>query len=504
MLNHENLRTDGSEPARRAARSRESTPRAPMPEFLALQTTMGNAGVVQMLRRAGHHGAEEGPQHSAGPDRDQSEQLAVQRSAVHDVLRAPGRPLDDDIRTRMEARFGADFSDVRIHDDTAAHTSAAEIGARAYTSGEHVAIGKDGADEHTLAHELTHVIQQRRGPVAGVDSGTGLSLSDPSDRFEREAEVTATRVMRESARGAMPPPTTTAAARTGGTTASAPVQRARDKGTKEKKDPWKPGGGAADAQAGGRSLSLNQAEIQQRMGYVCKLLYGSHLNSAAADNMQEWLGELKLNGLCGGWVRIHQQDPLWLEPMWEALVAWQPEGNQGEPVAGDLKELAKLLQDRGVGDVGDEVKEVVIAVNTAWDVMRSLEPDAGYRDVNDLLGDSTVAPRAYAAWDTGTPKKIECKVDEAGKKLANHIMQTTQFPQGKGSMEHYARIETPTHHMGVRLKRDKKGRQVMVCETEETGILPCTSFEELAATLQNGCARSDAETIELEVTISTQ
>ncbi|WP_458337287.1 eCIS core domain-containing protein [Streptomyces sp. 372A] len=406
------------------------------------------------------------------------------------------------MRTKMEARFGADFSDVRIHDDSAAHTSAAEIGARAYTSGEHVAIGRGGADEHTLAHELTHVIQQRRGPVAGADSGTGLSLSDPSDRFEREAEAMATRVMRESAQDSVPRPAT--AALTGGTTASAPVQRARDKGSKEKKDPWKPGAGPADAQAGGRSLSLNQAEVQERMGYVCKLIYGSRLDTAAAASMQEWLGELKLNGLCGGWVRIHQQDPLWLEPMWEALVAWQPEGNQGEPVAGDLKELAKLLQARGVGDVGDEVKEVVIAVNTAWNVMRSLEPEAGYRDVHDLLGDSTVAPKAYDAWETGTRKKIECTVDEAGEKLAAHIMHATHFSQGKGSAEHYARIETPTHHMGVRLKRDNNGRQVMVCETEETGILPCTSFEEIATTLQNGCGRNNEEMIELEVTISTK
>ncbi|WP_260614584.1 DUF4157 domain-containing protein, partial [Streptomyces sp. WAC02707] len=55
--------------------------------------------------------------------------------------------------------------------------------------------GDDGGDRHTLAHELTHVIQQRRGPVAGTDDGGGLRISDPSDRYEREAEANATRVM---------------------------------------------------------------------------------------------------------------------------------------------------------------------------------------------------------------------------------------------------------------------------------------------------------------------
>ncbi|MEV7197145.1 DUF4157 domain-containing protein [Streptomyces sp. NPDC093510] len=134
---------------------------------------------------------EEGPQE----ERAQEETPQVQRSAVHDVLRSAGRPLDAATRTDMEARLGADFSDVRVHSDAAAKASAAEVGARAYTSGSHVVIGDGGADRHTLAHELTHVIQQRRGPVAGTDNGAGLKVSDPSDRFEREAEANAHRVL---------------------------------------------------------------------------------------------------------------------------------------------------------------------------------------------------------------------------------------------------------------------------------------------------------------------
>ncbi|MFB6816795.1 DUF4157 domain-containing protein [Streptomyces sp. NPDC056347] len=178
-------------------------------EASQLQQTVGNAAVVQMLRRIGHPWAEPDTaehQHGAGCDHmdpasapASGDAPAVQRSTVHDVLRAPGRPMDHAIRADMEARLGADFSDVRIHDDGAARASAAEVGARAYTSGSHVVIGDGGADGHTLAHELTHVIQQRRGPVAGTDHGSGLKVSDPSDRFEREAEANATHVMAGSA-----------------------------------------------------------------------------------------------------------------------------------------------------------------------------------------------------------------------------------------------------------------------------------------------------------------
>ncbi|MFI6475719.1 DUF4157 domain-containing protein [Streptomyces sp. NPDC050516] len=185
----------GQQPGRAQTRARAAGGGMPA-GLLALQAGAGNAAVVQMLRQAGHPWAQPGQhQHGAGCGHQQTEQPAVQRSAVHDVLRAPGRALDDATRTDMESRLGADFSDVRIHNDSAAKASAAEVGARAYTSGSHVVIGDGGGDKHTLAHELTHVIQQRQGPVAGADNGAGLKVSDPSDRYEREAEANARRVM---------------------------------------------------------------------------------------------------------------------------------------------------------------------------------------------------------------------------------------------------------------------------------------------------------------------
>lgn len=124
---------------------------------------------------------------------------AVQRLAddggVSAVLRSSGRPLETTVRADMEQRLGADFSDVRVHDDSAARKSAAAIGSRAYTSSSHVVLGDGGADRHTLAHELTHVLQQRQGPVPGTDTGSGLRISDPGDHMEKAAEANAHRVM---------------------------------------------------------------------------------------------------------------------------------------------------------------------------------------------------------------------------------------------------------------------------------------------------------------------
>jgi hypothetical protein len=120
---------------------------------------------------------------------------------VHDVINSGGRPLEPEVRTDMEARLGHDFGDVRVHTDSAAHDSAKSVNAHAYTVGSNVVFQRDqydpGSDSGklTLAHELTHVVQQRSGPVDGSPAAGGIKVSDPGDRFEREASANAERVM---------------------------------------------------------------------------------------------------------------------------------------------------------------------------------------------------------------------------------------------------------------------------------------------------------------------
>jgi hypothetical protein len=150
--------------------------------LMGLQRSAGNAAVVHAVQAA---------RQDATHSEAAVESSPIQRSTVHDVLRSAGRPLDAGVRSDMQARLGADFSGVRIHTGSAAHRSAVEIGAEAHTSGEHVVLGNGAGDRHTRAHELTHVVQQRQGPVPGTDRGDGLRVSDPDDRHERAAEADA-------------------------------------------------------------------------------------------------------------------------------------------------------------------------------------------------------------------------------------------------------------------------------------------------------------------------
>lgn len=228
-------KADDRQTSAQKAAARSSQHMGPAAQLLALQSTVGNRTVVQLMREAGDPWLAEKHQHSAGCGHQQAspavqrsgqgEEEAVQRSSVPEVLRGAGRPLDTTTRTDMQNRMGADFSDVRVHDDAAARASAAEIGARAYTSGNHIVLGAGGADKHTLAHELTHVIQQRQGPVAGTVGASGLKMSDPSDRFERQAEANARQVM--SGGSSVPAPGHAAHGEQEGGVQQSSIQRAR-------------------------------------------------------------------------------------------------------------------------------------------------------------------------------------------------------------------------------------------------------------------------------------
>jgi hypothetical protein len=89
------------------------------------------------------------------------------------------RPLPPALAHDLGQRFGADFRGVQLHQGTAAQAHAEALDARAYTVGEHVVLGRNAPSlssqegRRTLAHELAHVVQQRRGgrpPALAADA----------------------------------------------------------------------------------------------------------------------------------------------------------------------------------------------------------------------------------------------------------------------------------------------------------------------------------------------
>jgi predicted SprT family Zn-dependent metalloprotease len=88
-------------------------------------------------------------------------------SSYINSLSSKGSSLPAKSKKFFESRFGHDFSDVKIHNDTDAANSAQLIHAVAYTSANNIVFNKNQFSPESdhgkqlLAHELTHVVQQK-------------------------------------------------------------------------------------------------------------------------------------------------------------------------------------------------------------------------------------------------------------------------------------------------------------------------------------------------------
>lgn len=115
---------------------------------------------------------------------------------VHEALHSPGQPLDPATRALMEPRFGHDFSRVRVHTDAKAAESARAVNALAYTVGRDVVFDagqyapRTPAGQGLLAHELTHVVQQRSAPYARPGP---IEVAPASDVLETDARASEAR-----------------------------------------------------------------------------------------------------------------------------------------------------------------------------------------------------------------------------------------------------------------------------------------------------------------------
>jgi hypothetical protein len=114
------------------------------------------------------------------------------------VLKERGEPLDRRVRGVMERSLGSPFADVRVHRDEEAAQTASLLSASAYTVGRHIvfAEGQYAPSAITglqlLAHELTHVVQQRGQAESEIED---LLIGPEDDALERAARDVAASVV---------------------------------------------------------------------------------------------------------------------------------------------------------------------------------------------------------------------------------------------------------------------------------------------------------------------
>jgi len=102
----------------------------------------------------------------------------------------------------MESAFGANFSGVRVHTGAEAHSLNRSVSAVAFTTGQDIFFSHgayqpaSSGGRELLAHELTHVVQQ-----SGAGVQAKLTVSQPGDPLEREADQMAQAVVRDESQG---------------------------------------------------------------------------------------------------------------------------------------------------------------------------------------------------------------------------------------------------------------------------------------------------------------
>jgi hypothetical protein len=113
---------------------------------------------------------------------------------VHDVLRAPGEPLDSNVAATMSVRIGQDFSSVRVHNGAKAADAARSLDALAFTAGRDIVFGAGQYNpaslrgRHILGHELAHVAQQGGGNGRLRADSAALQIGRASDPAEVDAD----------------------------------------------------------------------------------------------------------------------------------------------------------------------------------------------------------------------------------------------------------------------------------------------------------------------------
>jgi hypothetical protein len=106
--------------------------------------------------------------------------------------RGSGASLDKGVQEKFAPQLGDSLSDVKVHSDSTADALARSVSARAFATGSDVYFAQGeyqpgtASGDKLLAHELTHVVQQRGAPTSGP-----MTVSNPGDAMETQADSVA-------------------------------------------------------------------------------------------------------------------------------------------------------------------------------------------------------------------------------------------------------------------------------------------------------------------------
>jgi hypothetical protein len=177
-------------------------------ELGALGSALGNAAVQRLVdgaRVQRESEPEEDPEEGSvqakhdGPMGAAGGPVPAAVAQRIDASRGGGSALDSGTRGRMEPALGASLDGVRVHVGSESDDLNHSLGAKAFTTGDDVFVRSDqyspssSSGQELLAHEVTHVAQQRTMSSAGP-----MTVGAAEDSSEHEADSVARSVMNAS------------------------------------------------------------------------------------------------------------------------------------------------------------------------------------------------------------------------------------------------------------------------------------------------------------------
>ncbi len=112
-----------------------------------------------------------------------SKEIKLSDSELKKIKNSGGELLPQSLRHSLETELNADFSDIRIHTGKNAKKATTKLNVQAFTHGNDIYFNSGKYQPHStegkrlLAHELIHVVQQRKGVQKIVEKGTEKAAS---------------------------------------------------------------------------------------------------------------------------------------------------------------------------------------------------------------------------------------------------------------------------------------------------------------------------------------
>src|SRR5262249_49412803 len=117
------------------------------------------------------------PEREADPRMD-DRMLTLQRTlggqSIQQARPSYGEPLSEPERQQLEGAFGVDLDDVRIHRGPEAEEMTQDAAANAFTSGRDIYFAPGAYSAATLAHEISHAVQQAGATGFSAEEDSGL------------------------------------------------------------------------------------------------------------------------------------------------------------------------------------------------------------------------------------------------------------------------------------------------------------------------------------------